>query len=273
MSDQSAVWNGVGGNGWVAMQAVTDRLFAPVQQALVDAVVAAGPATDVLDVGCGTGGTTVALAEALAPDGRCTGLDVSASMLAAARARAEAAGVPVDFVEGDAQRHPFAPGAFDAVTSRFGVMFFDDPTAAFANLRRTTRPAGALRCVTWRDAADNPFMTEAERAAAPVIDLPRREPDGPGQFGLADGGRCRRLLVDAGWSDVELAALDVECAMGEAELVPYLTNLGPISKVWGDLDEPTRARVLDAVLPAFDRYVVDAEVRFTAACWMVSATA
>src|SRR4051812_47806320 len=124
--DQAAVWNGAGGGSWVRLQHTLDGMFSPVEGLLVNQVVDAAPHADasVIDVGCGTGATTLALARRLGRGASVTGVDVSEAMLTAARERAAGAGVDADFVAGDAQRHPFAPGTADVIASRFGLMFF-----------------------------------------------------------------------------------------------------------------------------------------------------
>ncbi|MFD0275599.1 class I SAM-dependent methyltransferase [Kitasatospora sp. NPDC127111] len=266
-------WNGRSGNAWVDEQAVLDGMLAPLEDVLVEAV-SPRAGDRVLDVGCGTGGTTVALARRVGARGRCVGVDISGAVIAAARARAEREGLPVRFVHADAAEHAFEPASFDAVVSRFGVMFFDDPVRAFGNLRRAARPGGRLCFVCWRDIAENPFMTTAERAAAPLLPgLPARRPDGPGQFGLSDPDVIRRVLAGSGWSGVELRPVDVECALPEAELVGYFTRLGPVGQALPGVDERTRARVVETVRAAFEPYVHGARVRFTAACWLVGAEA
>ncbi|MEW6583831.1 MAG: methyltransferase domain-containing protein, partial [Actinomycetota bacterium] len=253
--EQARLWNGPGARGWVEAQTLLDRMFMPFEDLLVDAV-RAEAARRVLDVGCGTGGTTPAVARALGAGGRCTGIDVSEPMIAAARARAARERTPADFIRADAQSHPFAPGAFDMVISRFGVMFFDDPVRAFANLRRAATGGAALRCVVWRGAADNPFMTAAERAAAPLMpDLPARRPDEPGQFAFADRRRVRAILEASGWAAIDIRPVDVECRLPETDLVRYLTWLGPVGRALQEADDLTRARVVAAVRPAFDAYV------------------
>jgi SAM-dependent methyltransferase len=268
---QKALWNGAAGQGWVEAQALTDRMFEPFQHLLVEAVAAVSNGA-VLDVGCGTGRTTVAAARRLGPGSRCTGVDVSEPMIAAALARVEPDGTQVRFIRADAQVHPFEPGGVDTIMSRFGVMFFDDPVRAFVNLRRAGTDDAALRVVVWRSASDNPFMTIAERAAAPLLpELPPRRPDGPGQFAFADDRRIRGILEESGWRDVGVRAIDLECALPEADLIPYLTRLGPVGLVLQQADERTRARVVEAVRPAFDAFVHGGHVRFTAACWMVEA--
>ncbi|GAB7046849.1 class I SAM-dependent methyltransferase [Catenuloplanes indicus] len=256
-------WNGHSGDAWAQAQDLLDALFRPLENLLV------APLTggDVLDVGCGTGSTTHAAARAL---GHCTGVDVSARMIDAARAR----GGPATFLHADAQEHPFAPASYDVIMSRFGVMFFADPVRAFTNLHRAARPGAALRCVVWRSAADNPFMTTAERAAAPLLpDLPVRRPDGPGQFAFADPDVVTPILRTAGWSDVGLAPIDVECTMPASELTGYFTRLGPVGLTLAGpgVDDAIRAAVIDAVRPAFAPFVHGDRVRFTAACWLLTA--
>lgn len=271
--EQAARWNGPAGHAWVEGQTVLDEMFRPFEEMLVGVVTATG-AGQVLDVGCGTGGTTLAVAREIRPEGRCVGIDIAEPVIAAARARAERERAPVSFVCADAQEYAFAPAAFDAVISRFGVMFFGDFARAFANLRRAARDEAELAFVVWRAPAENPFMTTAERAAAPLLPgLCVRRPDEPGQFAFADADRVRRMLADGGWDGIGIRPVDVECAFPERELVPYFTRLGPVGLALPGIDERTRARVVETVRAAFDPFVHGAEVRFTAACWMVGARA
>jgi SAM-dependent methyltransferase len=272
--EQTALWNGPGGQAWVENQELLDRVLKPFEGLLVEAVSveSRGRMLEVLDVGCGAGATTIALARSLAEQGRCTGIDISSPMIAAARAGAERQRTPARFICADAQVHAFEPGRFDMIVSRFGVMFFGDPVRAFANLRQSARDGASLRFVAWRSAAENPFMTTAERAAAPLLpNLPPRQPDAPGQFAFANSDRIRGILTDSGWTEIDIQPVDVECSLPEPELVRYVTRLGPVGLALQNADEQTRARIADAIRPAFDRYVRGDEVRFTAACWIVSA--
>jgi prolyl-tRNA editing enzyme YbaK/EbsC (Cys-tRNA(Pro) deacylase) len=267
--EQSALWNDTAGCAWVDLQEVLDQMFAPFEQHLVQ--VAARRGGRVLDVGCGTGATTLAVARRL---GTCTGIDISAPMIATARARSKRDGVPARFICADAQIHAFAPASFDMVISRFGVMFFDDPVRAFTNLRHAAADGAELRVVVWRDPAENPFMTTAERAAAPLLPaLPAREPDAPGQFAFADRARVTRILERSGWSEVDVEPIDVECELAEKDLSGYVTRLGPVGRNLADTDEPTRTAIVETVLAAFEPFVDGDLVRFTAACWTVGARA
>ncbi|MCX4093017.1 class I SAM-dependent methyltransferase [Nocardia sp. alder85J] len=270
---QATLWNGPAGEAWVAAQEVVDGALRPFRDLLVEEVVATS-GQRVLDVGCGTADTTVAIARRLGASAHCVGVDISEPMLAGARARAEKCGVAVDFRRADAQTHPFEPGSFDTVVSRFGVMFFDRPVAAFTNLRRAADHGAQLRCIVWRGPADNPFMAAPERAAAPLLpDLPVPDLEAPGRFALADRDRTAAILTGGGWTDIDIRPIDVECRMPEAELNGYLTRMGVVGNALRAVDEHTRDRVVGAVRAALDPFVHGDEVRYPAGCWMLSALA
>jgi SAM-dependent methyltransferase len=269
--EQVQIWNGAAGRAWVDAQQLLDDLFRPFETLLVDAVFA-GRADRVLDVGCGTGSTTLAVARRLGGKGRCVGIDISEPMLAVARARAQQERASATFIVGNAQTQAFESESFDMIISRFGVMFFEDSVEAFANLRRAASDKAGLRCITWRSAAENPFMTTAERAAAPLLpDLPARLPDAPGQFAFADPRRVSSILEQSGWAEIEIQPIDVACTLPEKELNSYVLRLGPVGRILQEADERTRMQVAETVRAAFDPYVRGTEVRFTAACWMVGA--
>lgn len=271
--EQAKLWNGPAGRAWVDAQVLLDQMFQPFEDLLV-AACATESANQVLDVGCGTGSTTLAIASVLGANGRCTGIDISEPMIATAKARARRDGAPASFINANAQAHPFAPATFDMIVSRFGVMFFDDPVVAFSNLRRAASPGAAGMLIAWRSAAENPFMTVAERAAAPLLpNLPTRRPDAPGQFAFADARRVCTILEASGWAQIDIQPIDVACVLPETSLIPYLAGLGPVGLLLREVDARTRARVIDVVRAAFDPYVHGAEVRFNAACWMIAARA
>jgi ubiquinone/menaquinone biosynthesis C-methylase UbiE len=271
VSEQTALWNGTAGQTWVELQELIGQVLQPFEDLLVEAT-SAEPASRVLDVGCGTGSTTLALARRLGPQARCTGIDISEPMLAAARARAERERLPSTFILADAQAYPFEPASFDSIVSRFGVMFFDDPVRAFGNLLRAAAEGARLRFVAWRSAEENPFMTTAERVAAPLLpNLPARQSNEPGQFAFGDGDRVRRILEASGWAEIEVSPIDVPCAMPASELPRYVTRFGPVGRVLHEADDRVRAEFIEKVRAAVTPYVQGSDVRFTGACWMVTA--
>ena len=269
--EQAALWNGVAGHSWVEAQPLLDRMFKPFEDLLVNAVFTAS-ASRVLDIGCGTGATTLAVARLLSSEGGCVGIDISETMIASAHSRSEQEGTSARFIRGDAQRYAFEPLSFDMMISRFGVMFFSNPVVAFANLRRAAKKDAELRFVTWRSSTENPFMTTAERAAAPLLPkIPQRQPDAPGPFALADQRRIYSVLKESGWAKIDIQPIDVSCTLPERELIGYLAKLGPIVRILYQADERTRTQVMQSVRNAFDPFVHGADVRFLAACWIVSA--
>ncbi|MET9229088.1 class I SAM-dependent methyltransferase [Lentzea sp. NPDC003310] len=259
-SEQATWWN-TAGEGWAQAQDIVGLVLKPFEDLLVE-VARQRPRTRVLDVGCGTGAVTRAIADATGAS--CVGVDIAESMLAAARAHGKA-----EFVRADAQVHAFDTD-FDLVVSRFGVMFFADPTAAFANLRKAA--SGELGFVTWRGRDENPFMTTASEVAARLApDAPAPDPNGPGPHSLADPDHTRAVLGEAGWTGVEVTPVDRTCTMPADLLVPYLSNMGPVSRALREAPEEERGSLMDGVRKAFDGFVHDDEVRIPAACWLVTA--
>jgi SAM-dependent methyltransferase len=269
---QADLWNRVGGPVWVEHQVLLDRMLAPLETRLTEQAFP-GEGRRVLDVGCGAGATTIAMARRLGPDGLALGVDISGPLVEAARANA--VDLPqARFIQADAQTHGFETATFDAVISRFGVMFFEDPAAAFANLHRAAKPGAGLAFVAWRGPAENPFMTTAARALAPILPAaPAPDPDAPGQFAFADADRVRRILTDSGWRGARAAALDAPCVFARADLMTYVMNMGPAGAHLREADPATRDTAQNLLRVAFEPFVDGDLVRFNAACWWVTAQA
>lgn len=272
-NERTAIWNGDAGRAWVELQQLVEHMFKPIEAVLVQQILSDDNQT-VLDVGCGTGSTSLAVSRQLGTKGHCLGIDISEQMIAAARASAAREGLSTSFICEDAQRYAFEPASFDRIISRFGVMFFDDFVGAFKNLRYAARENAELRFIAWRSPEENPFMTTAERAAKVLLPhIPARQPDEPGQFAFARQERVFDILQQSGWAQINIEALDVPCSFPEEELVHYLTRMGPLGRILQQEDEQTRKKVIETVRVAFDRYVHGGDVRFIAACWKVSARA
>jgi ubiquinone/menaquinone biosynthesis C-methylase UbiE len=271
VDEQTKLWNGSAGCAWVEAQALLDRTLQPFEDVLVEVVAASG-ARRVLDVGCGTGSTTRAFARLVGAGGRTVGIDISEQMISAARMLAEQERAAATFICADAQTHAFEPGSFDLITARFGTMFFADPVRAFANLRQAAASGARMCQVVWRSAAENPFMTTAERAAAPLLpNLPARVANAPGQFGLADAQRIHSILAESGWTEIDIRPIDVPCTLPASELHGYATRFGPVGVALREADPQTRAQVVATVRAAFEPFVHADEVRFTGCCWIVGA--
>jgi SAM-dependent methyltransferase len=266
-------WNAAEGEQWSRHQARYDRMLAPYGGELL-AAAALRRGERVLDVGCGSGATTVAAARAVGGTGRATGLDVSEPLLAAARRRAEAtAGAEAaEFVTADAQTFPFVPAGYDVLVSRFGLMLFDDPPAAFVNLARALRTGGRLAFVTWRDAAANGWFTiPLEVLHAGLGTLPSA-PEGPCAFSLADPARVVDLVEGAGFERVRLEAVPQPVTVGDDpdDAVAFYDD------AHGDalraiLDAPALEVIRDRLTTELARWHDAEGVRVPAAAWLVTA--
>jgi len=277
-TEQAEHWNtGEGVAHWIDNQARYDRMHAPFT-ALILGAAALQPGQQVLDVGCGCGGTTLAAARLVAP-GQATGLDLSGPMLARARADAEAAGLAnAVFEQGDAQVQPLEPASFHAVISRFGVMFFADPAAAFANIRSATRPGGRLVFVCWQPMAANEWLLVPGAALAEHVGRPEASPgDGPGMFAFADPDRLRPILAMAGWRDIEITSERVSILVGGGgsvdDAVEFLRTASMGRTMLARADAATAERAITSVRAALMPYSDADGVHLSAAVWLVRAAA
>jgi len=263
-------WNAAAGETWARFQVQLDRQLAPLGAEAMRRL-APVEGEQVIDIGCGCGETSLALAERVGASGRIVGVDVSRPMLEVARRR-PAPGLNVSFEEIDAQKGDLGCGGFDAAFSRFGVMFFEDPPAAFANLRAALRPGGRLAFVCWRPLAENPWMGVPLAAAAPFLPASAPpDPTAPGPFAFADPARVRAILDDAGWSEISIEPFDTTVGgSGLDEAVALALRLGPLGAALREAPQ-TLDQVRPAVRAALEAYLTPQGVMFPAAVWIVMA--
>ena len=273
--EQGKFWGGIGGDAWVELQEQMDGQLLPLGEAVMDAV-AVQPGEHVLDVGCGCGATSIALAEFAGTHGSVVGCDISEPMLARAALRAKQSSLSnTSFVEADAQTAPLG-GPFHVIFSRFGVMFFEDPLAAFENLRRATRAGGRLGFVCWQ----SPLLNEAFSFLGPIGNeiLGPGEPippTAPGPFAFADPDYVRVIIAAAGWSNVEVTecrrqmqvfgTTDVEYALEAA------MRIGPFSRRLIGMPPEVARRARTAVAAALEsRWTPNGWIS-DGVCWLVTA--
>jgi SAM-dependent methyltransferase len=276
MSDNSAqieYWNGPGAERWVGYQADFDRLVRPFGQAALD-LLSPQPGERILDIGCGAGETTLKLGERVGPRGEVVGLDVSAPLLELARRQADKH-ANVRFVLGDAATARFAT-PFDALFSRFGVMFFSDPVAAFQNLRGALAPSARVAFACWRSLAENPWSLLALEAVRPILPdaWTPPQPDAPGPFAFADPKRVEGVLRGAGFERIVCESHEVPVVLSTTGLdaaADLLLRVGPASRLLADRDAATMARARDAVLEALRRTYSGPDVVMSGRGWLVSA--
>jgi SAM-dependent methyltransferase len=275
-AEQRAYWNEQAGPLWVQMQERMDAQIA-AHGARALAQLNARPGERVLDVGCGCGDTALAIARAVGASGRVLGLDISAPMLARARERAAAAGLAnASFELADAQTHALPAGAFDALFSRFGVMFFEDPAAAFTNLARALRSGGRVVFACWQPVAANTWVAAPMAALGSVLPLPPPPaPGAPGPFAFGDTEHVRAILAKAGFGEIAFRSEQLPMAMKSVDdAAAFLTEMGPASRAireagGGDaLREKAQAAIRTAIAP----HARNGRVELPSAIWVVSAT-
>ncbi len=273
--EQVAYWNTDGGAKWIAAQAHTDAVLAPVLSILLKRADIA-PGQSVLDIGCGCGATTVAIAHAVGASGRVVGLDVSRPMLG--RAQEQLKGMrQASTLHADASTHRFEPLA-DLAISRFGVMFFGDPVAAFRNLKASLKQGGKLVFACWRGLNENPWMKVPLAAvyAAGVPPLPRPEPEQPGPFSFADPERVRRILNGAGYLAIEMTpfdlTLDIAAGQGLDAATQQAVTIGAAARALHDEAETLQTIARDTVRQALQPFCRADRVELGAAIWIVEAS-
>jgi SAM-dependent methyltransferase len=285
MTDQSAAspnaaqiefWNSAAARAWADQYERMDRAVADLTKSLLD-LARPQAGERVLDIGCGSGTTVLELAARVGPGGHVLGADISNQSVTRARQRIADAGLRhAEVVVGDVSAHPFEQNSFELAFSRFGVMFFSDPRAAFANVRRAIKPGGRVALAVFRAASENLFPSgplEAVRHLLPPI--PTLGPEEPGPFSWADPTRVHRILESAGFREVSVTPVDPVLQLagdcGEAEATDFVMMLGPLTRVLPALSAPQREAVRAALEVYFQKFTRSQGVFLPAANWVVQA--
>jgi SAM-dependent methyltransferase len=275
-SEQIAEWNGALGQRWVAMQREIDRIVVPFGGAALK-VAAPQPGERVIDVGCGCGDTSIEIARLVGKSGAVLGVDVSAPMLGVARSRTTQADCAnLTFCEGDASKTEL-PANTDLLFSRFGVMFFGQPTQALNHLRVSLREGGRCAFVCWRSPRDNPWAMVPLSAARAAMNVtpPPADPNAPGPFAFADEQRLRTILSGAGFGDVEVQRFDAAISLGATPrtAAEASVQIGPVSRLVRETGAEHLPVILEAVERALGPYASsDGHVSLSGSTWIVSGT-
>ena len=271
--EMAAAWDGAEGEQWAAQADRYEATGTRYGEALLRAA-AVRPADRILDIGCGTGWSTLELAR-MAISGSVLGVDLSSKMLQHARAVAERVGLTnVTFERADAQVHPFPESAFDVAVSKFGAMFFADPVCAFANIRRSLRAGGRLAIVAWREYADNEWISSICDALAVGRTLPMPAAGSPGPFGLADRDQTDGIIAAAGFEDIRFEKVEEPVFLGADadDAFSFLSTSGMTRGLTQDLDDAGRAAALDALHACLRAQETSDGVLFRGSAWLVRAT-
>jgi SAM-dependent methyltransferase len=275
-SSQIADWDGATGQRWAELWRETDRLTRPFgEEALRTAAPRSGE--HALDIGCGCGETTLRLAELVSPGGTATGVDVSTQMLEVARLRAGESGhSATTFIRADASAAPLG-GPYDLMYSRFGVMFFSEPGAAFRHIRQFLNPRGRLVMACWREPAANPWASVpvAVTRSALGLETPQADPASPGPFAFADSRRVESLLSAAGFSSITTRSFDADILLGDtpAAAAAASARIGPLARMMRDLTDEQKEVAAARLAAAFAESSGPGEVRLSGSIWIFSASA
>lgn len=256
-ADQRQAWNGALGNKWVTHADYFDtQLAGHIAPLMQRADIGSGDT--VVDIGCGFATTTLRAAELTGSGGTVQGVDISGPMIAEAQRRAAAlapGGAAISFVEADCQTHAFAADAADVMISRYGVMFYDQPDAAFANIRSGLRSGGRLAFLCWRTAGENPWLSRPTRVAGEYIDMPPPpEPGAPGIFAFADAARVEGILAQAGFGDISIEPFDSIANLGRdpATATANILTVAPWAHLVADAGADATARLTTAIEQSFE---------------------
>jgi SAM-dependent methyltransferase len=270
--EQLARWNGIDGEYWTANQDRLDRTLAPVTGPLLE-FAAPRRGSTVIDVGCGCGATTIEIARAVGPSGRVVGIDVSSRMLALAEERLSQFANTTCLL-GDAAELPLRDLSADLIVSRFGVMFFGDPVAAFGNLRTGLAAGGRLRFACWRPINENPWLQIPLHAVYEHVPrMPKPDPEEPGPFAFGDTARVTRILGAAGFTAPSFTRLDIEMDLGGTleDAAIQSSAMGPTKRALAGQPDDIRAAAIGSIQRALTPYASAAGVKLPGAVWLVAA--
>lgn len=279
---QTHDWKGDAGDRWAANLARLDLMLADFGKAALAAAQPV-PGEKALDIGCGSGTSTFALAEAIGPQGRVVGVDISQQLidLAAAEAASEAAPdrAPIDFLCADAATADMEGGPYDLLFSRFGVMFFEEPVTAFAHMRQALAPDGRLAFVCWRGAAENDWVRLPLGAISHILPQPPANPTAPGPFAFGDADYLRDILTHAGFEQIGIAPFDTPISYGRGDTreaavddaLDMAMAVGPLSRALADQPPEICDKAAAAVRAAFAERPGETSVLIDGAAWIVTA--
>jgi ubiquinone/menaquinone biosynthesis C-methylase UbiE len=275
---QISDWNGPVGSRWLTYNDWLDERTAAYGEAAF-AAATPQPGESVLDIGCGAGATSLELARAVGAGGRVIGVDVSEPLIGRARERAQASGLPVEFRLADASAPLFAPHSFDLLFSRFGVMFFDDPIAAFTELRKTLKPGGRIAFACWQEPAKNDWYVLPLNAIAGIIAPEVVDTNAPGPFAFSDPHRVERILTEAGFAQIELQAFEAPFYYGRGETreamvedaLQQVFRVGPIQRLLAAQSDGLRERAAVAIRAKLADLASERGIAVSGATWTARA--
>lgn len=270
-------WNGATGETWAKpdFREQQDKVIGPYGDDAMDTL-RLQSGQYILDIGCGSGTTTLKLANRVGPSGRVIGVDISTPQLENAKKRAdELADLCIEFHNHDMTTFPFEGSLFDCAFSRFGVMFFAEPVDAFTHIRSGIKPSGRLAFACWKSAEQNPWLSKTVEVASQYLPRPAAPgPTDPGPYSFQDSKRINLILTEAGFSDIEIVSVEkgLTCGPDMKSTVAQLIQVGAMAAAIEEAPEELRNRIKSDLGEAFQGYQTSSGVIIDSAAWIVSAT-
>ena len=272
--EQKEFWNEKKGDIWVSLEHNIDKMLGPLGDQAIK-ILKPKVGEKILDIGCGTGSTSQTLSNLVGESGLVTGIDISKPILNFAIKKKESKKIKnINFIQADAQNHQFSNSNYNAIFSRFGVMFFEDPIAAFKNIKKSLVRNGRLTFVCWSNREENDWINLSSNVASQFLELPpKANPKDPGPFAFEDYFYIKEILIKAGWSNIKIKAYKKKIIIGDTldSAADFLSRMGPMSVPFENANEQTKEKVVSALKECYSKYFTPKGVEFHFSSWIVSA--
>jgi len=272
--EQKKFWNEKKGEIWVSLESKIDKMLGPLGDQAIK-ILKPKVGEKILDIGCGTGSTSQTLSKLVGESGIITGIDISKPILNFAQKQKENKKIKnINFIQADAQNHQFSDLNFDAVFSRFGIMFFEDPISAFKNIKKSLSCNGRLTFVCWSKREDNDWINLSSNVARQFLELPpKANPKEPGPFAFEDYFYIEEILIKSGWKNIKIKEYKQNIVIGKTldYAADFLSRMGPMSVPFENANEQTKEKVISALKECYSQYFTAKGVEFHFSSWIVSA--
>ena len=272
--EQKEFWNEKKGEIWVSLESKIDKMLGPLGDQAIK-ILKPKVGEKIIDIGCGTGSTSQTLSKLVGESGIITGIDISKPILNFAHKQKENKKIKnINFIQADAQNHQFSDLNYDAVFSRFGIMFFEDPISAFKNIKKSLSCNGRLAFVCWSKREDNDWINLSSNVASQFLELPpKANPKEPGPFAFEDYFYIEEILTKSGWKNIKIKAYKQNIVIGKTldYAADFLSRMGPMSVPFENANEQTKEKVISALKECYSKYFTAKGVEFHFSSWIVSA--
>ena len=272
--EQKEFWNEKKGKIWVSLESNIDKMLGPLGHHAIK-ILNPKSGEKILDIGCGTGSTSQSLSKLVGENGLITGIDISEPILRFAKNQLDNRNIKnIDFIQEDAQTFNLSNFNYDAIFSRFGIMFFEDPFFAFKNIKKSLNSRGRITFICWSNREENDWITLSSKVASQFLELPpKNNPREPGPFAFEEYSYIKEILTKSGWKNINIKNHKENIIVGKTldHAAAFLSKMGPMSVPFENSNEKTKAKVIEALKECYSKYLIPKGVEFHFSTWIVSA--